>query len=123
MNNTQPSPLTAWKRDEVFNRSTTTVTLGVNIDHYVEFSFIQWFQNGLTVSSGLESLFYPIKHPQAKLTIQNPILIHIGVYEIQLRRRLTCPSPYIVLMGTSIAVIGANTQKLQYSGIIGQSQI
>ena len=116
MNDTQPSPLTAWKRVVVFNRSTTAVTLGVNIDPYIEYSFTQWFRNG--VSYIYEPLFYPIKHPQAKLTIRYPMLVHIGVYEIQLERRLTCNnlSPYTRLMGTRIAIIGANTQKLQYSG-------
>ena len=32
MNNTRPSPLTAWKQENVFNKSTTAVTLGVNIE-------------------------------------------------------------------------------------------
>ena len=121
MNSTQPSPLTAWRQENVFNKSTTAVTLGVNIDHYIQNMFVQWFQNGVPVSASHESSFYPIKYLQAKLTIQNPIPINIGVYEVQLRvstLKLTCdnPSPYTGFMGTSIAVIGTNTQKLQYSG-------
>ena len=108
MNNTRPSPLTAWNQENVFNKSTTAVTLGVNIDHYIQYMFVQWFQNGVPVSAS----HYPIKYPQVKLTIQNPIPINIGVYEIQLRistySKLTCnnPSPYTGFMGTSIAVIG-----------------
>ena len=121
MNNTRPLPLTAWEQENVFNKSTTAVTLGVNIDHYIQNMLVQWFQNGVPVSASHESSFYPIKYPQAKLTIQNPIPIHIGVYEVQLRvstSRVTCnnPSPYTGFMGTSIAVIGTNTQKLLYSG-------
>ena len=118
MNNTRPSPLTSWNQENVFNKSTTAVTLGVNIEYYIQYMFVQWFQNGFPVSAS----HYPIKYPQVKLTIQNPIPINIGVYEIQLRistySKLTCdnPSSYTGFMGTSIAVIGTNTQKLQYSG-------
>ena len=121
MNNTQLSPLTAWRREEVFDMSTNAVTLGVNIDNYIDYMSIKWFQNGDAVPSSYESSFYTIKHPQAKLTIYNPTLVHIGVYEIQLRAStssITCknPSPYTWFMRTSIAIIGANIQKLQYSG-------
>ena len=102
-------------------KSTTAVTLGVNIEYYIQYMFVQWFQNGVAVSDSHESSFYPIKYPQAKLTIQNPIPIHIGVYEVQLRvgtSRVTCnnPSSYTRFMGTSTAVTGTNTQKLLYSG-------
>ena len=58
MNNTRPSSLTAWNQENVFNKSTTAVTLGVNIDYYIQYMFVQWFQNGVAVSASLESSFY-----------------------------------------------------------------
>ena len=104
----------------IFNGTSSNVELLVNTvaDDYLYVSD-HWFHNGVLLLATAKTTF--LFH-QAKLTLDNPFTLDIGVYETQLRTstysKLTCdnPSPYTWFMGTSIAIIRSDVQQLLYYG-------
>ena len=105
----------------LFNGTSLNVELIVNTaaDEYLDVSD-QWFHNGDLLAATAKTTF--LSH-QAKLTLDNPFTLDIGVYETQLRistySKLTCdnPSPYTGwFIGTSTAIIRSDVQQLLYYG-------
>lgn len=116
--------------NQVFNASTLSVELVVNIDQSTADDYLIsdfWFRNGNPLPSAAKTAFHPQFDKTVRLIIQNPITLDIGLYETQLKvnkySKITCdnPSPYTSnsFMGTNYAVIESNIQQLLYSGIMG----
>ena len=104
----------------LFNGTSSNVELLVNTatDDYLDVPD-HWFHNGVLLPTTARTT---ILTQQAKLTLDNPFTLDIGVYETQLRinthSKLTCdnPSPYTGFMGTSTAIIRSDVQQLLYYG-------
>ena len=109
----------------MFNASTSNVELVVNIDQSTADDYLIsdfWFRNGNPLPSAAKTAFHPQFDKTARLIIQSPITLDIGLYETQLKvnkySKITCdnPSPYTSFLGTNYAAIESSIQQLLYSG-------
>ena len=103
------------------NETSTSVTLSVKIDqffalNYFQYISVRWFHNGVLLPATCDKTSFNSYY--AELTIDDPSLFDVGVYETQLTikiySKLTCDNrlPYIRFMGTSI--VRSDVQHLIY---------
>ena len=124
------SSISVVSHKQVFNTSTSHIDLAVNVDQPVniveDLLHDYWFHNGNSNYLYKSIPFVPKFDKQVKLTVTNPTIPDSGVYEtvmivnipVYTLLSLLCdnPSSYHSFMGTYVAVVGSDVQKLLYSG-------